>query len=321
MYAFSKNADGTFDSTPTIFPTVAWWTRGSGLDDAGQMFTDWASQHFSTDWGTRSVSDTAHVYDPISYHQGSVWPLFTGWASLSEYRTGRALSGYAHLMQNADLTWAQDPGFVTELLSGKYFSPLGRSTAHQLWSSAMVLSPAIRGLLGIEADALHRNLHLEPHLPAAWNSAQVKHVRIGDDLVDLAFQRRGNQLAIDATTDHDTVLCLNAPEGRDCTEKPESHHRLTLPLPAVELGVEYNQPIPGSITSDLKVLSEQTSANNVTVQLEAEGGSTQRLYLRKNTNRSVSVDGGEQQDNFLLVHFPEGQGYQTKTVTVTWKNR
>lgn len=70
--------------------------------------------------------------DPLGiarYHQGSAWPLFTGWVSLAEHRAGRTLSGYAHLMQNA---WTQDLGAVTELLSGEFFQPLGRSSSHQI---------------------------------------------------------------------------------------------------------------------------------------------------------------------------------------------
>ena len=39
--------------------------------------------------GTRDLSPTVSFYDPISYHQGSVWPLFTGWVSVSEYHNGR----------------------------------------------------------------------------------------------------------------------------------------------------------------------------------------------------------------------------------------
>jgi hypothetical protein len=84
------------------------------------MLSRWASQEFSTDWGTRDLSPSVSFYDPISYHQGSVWPLFTGWVSLSEYRNGRSLSAYAHLMQNADLTWVQDSGRVTSC-SGEFF--------------------------------------------------------------------------------------------------------------------------------------------------------------------------------------------------------
>lgn len=319
MYAFSKNQDGSFDATPSIFASVAWWTRGSGLENADSMFSDWAGHHFSTDWGTRSVAENASVYDPISYHQGSVWPLFTGWTALSEYRVGRSLAGYTHLMQNADLTWAQDQGFVTEVISGQYFEPLGRSSSHQLWSSAMVISPAIRGLFGIETDGLHHKLFLSPHIPAAWNSAKVRRVHIGRELVDITLERKGTQLLIDAVSDRNAVLCINASDGQECTDKAQTHHKLVLPLPAVELGVEYTPPVPGSLTRGLKVLEEESTADNVSVKLEAPAGSTQNLFCRVNTNRSVSVDGGEHKGNSILVQFPEGDGYQTKTVTVSWK--
>lgn len=318
MYSFSKNRDGSFDSTPSIFPSVAWWTRGSGMSDADTMFADWAGEHFSTDWGTRSVADNSSVFDPISYHQGSVWPLFTGWVAMSEYRTDRALSGYMHLMQNADLTWAQDPGDVTEVISGQYFEPMGRSSSHQLWSSAMVLAPAIRGLLGIEADALHHNLEITPHLPAQWDFARVKHVRIGNDLVDIDMERKERHLEIDAVSNQAMVLCINATKDQACNEKPQIHHRLTLPLPAVELGAEYTPPNPGSRTSGLKVVNEKTTARDISVQLEAPAGSTQRLYLRSNIKKPVHVEGGEQQGNFVLIHFPEGNGYQTQNVTISW---
>ena len=89
-YAFSRNSDGSFDQTSTIFPAVALWSEKGSLDAADAMLSQWASHHFATDWGVRSVNDTAAVFDPISYHQGSVWPLFTGWASLAQYHVGSA---------------------------------------------------------------------------------------------------------------------------------------------------------------------------------------------------------------------------------------
>ncbi|HTD53741.1 MAG TPA: hypothetical protein VK670_00060, partial [Silvibacterium sp.] len=138
FYSFSWNPNNTTDDTATIFPSVAWWDGNYSLDHPQPMFSRWASSEFSTDWGTRIVSDRTSFYDPISYHQGTVWPLYTGWVSLAEYRAGRTLSGYAHLRQNADLIWSQDLGSATELLSGQFFQPLGRSTAHQLWSAAMI---------------------------------------------------------------------------------------------------------------------------------------------------------------------------------------
>ncbi len=171
------------------------------LKNAGSMLSRWASQEFSTDWGTRDISERTQFYDPISYHQGSVWPLFTGWVSLAEYRTGHPLSGLAHLMQNADLTWAQDLGSVTELLSGEFYQPLGRSSSHQMWSSAMVIAPMLRGLFGVTCEAPSKTIHVNPHLPAEWDHARLRNVALGPIAVDLDFERtRGGKLTVRAVT-------------------------------------------------------------------------------------------------------------------------
>ena len=51
------------------------------------MLSRWASPEFSTDWGTRDISEHTPFYDPISYHQGSIWPLVHGlgrrWPSIA----------------------------------------------------------------------------------------------------------------------------------------------------------------------------------------------------------------------------------------------
>src|SRR5581483_10044296 len=74
FYGFSRNRDGSLDRTATIYPAVAWWSGNLSLPRADRMLTRWASEEFSTDWGTRDVSRREAVYDPISYHQGTVWP-------------------------------------------------------------------------------------------------------------------------------------------------------------------------------------------------------------------------------------------------------
>ena len=86
LHAFSRNANGSVDSSPTIFPAVASWDGTYKLQHAQPMFDRWAAPEFSTDWGTRDLSPTVSFFDPISYHQGTVWPLYTGWTAVSEYR-------------------------------------------------------------------------------------------------------------------------------------------------------------------------------------------------------------------------------------------
>jgi hypothetical protein len=254
------------------------------------MLTRWASAEFSTDWGTRDLSPQTAFYDPISYHQGSVWPLFTGWTSLAEYRAGRPLSAFAHLMQNADLTWSQDLGDVTELLSGEYFQPFGRSTPHQLWSAAMVISPALRGLFGLEWDAARHTLSISPSLPAEWDHATIHNLPVGSARVDLAFTREGSALVVHATGEGAGDVKL---QSRASGAKA-SGAMLRIPIPAVEVGISHGLPLPGSMTAQLKVLDQHADAHSLTLELAAPGGSHQTLHLRVSDSRArPAADGAE----------------------------
>ena len=317
FYAFSRNANGTLDSSPTIYPAVAAWDGTFELAHAGGMLNRWASQEFSTDWGTRDLSPTVNFYDPISYHQGSVWPLFTGWVSLSEYRNGRSLSGYAHLMQNADLTWAQNLGAVTELLSGEFYQWLGRSTSHQLWSSAMVFTPTVRGMFGLEWDAADNTLTVTPNLPAQWNEAKISGVPLGQSHVNLKMRRNGSSLLVRMAGGGSGAIKLlsRAPQARIVNGE------LRIPLPAVEVGIDHGLPIAGAVTSQMKILDQQQSARRLRLLLAAPANSHQTMFLRVNDPKvHLRTDGADVSTDSaqLRIEFPAGTGYVEKTVTLSW---
>ena len=317
FYAFSRNPDGTVDTSPTIFPAVAAWDGTFNLSRSASMLRRWASEEFSTDWGTRALSPTVAFYDPISYHQGSVWPLFTGWVSLFEYRNGRDLSGYAHLMQNADLTWAEDPGAITELLSGEFFRWFGRSTSHQLWSSAMVITPTLRGMFGLEWNRAEHKLTVTPRLPAQWNDAKVLGLPIGSSRVGLEFHRAGSTLSVRITGDNTQDLTL---ESRAPGARIKSGE-IVIPLPAVEVGIGHTLPALGSNTAQMKVLDERQSAHSLWLQLSAPANTLESLTLRQNDPKvHLRVDGAElsSDSHELLVRFPPGTGYREKGVSLSW---
>jgi len=289
FYAFSRNADASLDRTASIFPAVAWWNGTTSLPNASAMLTRWASNEFSTDWGVRDISRTEAIYDPMSYHQGTVWPLYTGWVSLAEYRAGRPLSGFAHLMQNVEQTYTQDAGAVTELLSGEYFQPLGRSSSHQLWSSAMVLTPAIRGLFGIDTD-----LTLHPQLPASWDSAELHNVYAHGKRYDITFRRTGNKLVADVA-------------GR----------KQEFALPTVEIEPPHALPEPGAPTRQPKVISQSYEPRAATFEIDGQGSETAEFFLRLN-RRNLQLTGATMKGNRLTVKFPDGPGYQHRTVRFSW---
>jgi hypothetical protein len=92
-------------------------------------------------------------------------------------------------MANALLTYPIALGYVTELLSGDFATPFGRSSHHQVWSEAMVVTPVIRGLLGVEASDGGRTLRFAPALPATWDRVGVTGVTIGSARLDLTVER------------------------------------------------------------------------------------------------------------------------------------
>ena len=326
LYAFSKNSDSTYDATETIYPSVAFWSHNEGLPTPDLQLQAWASHTFATDWGTRALATTDPAYDPISYHRGTVWPLFTGWAATALYRTGHPMAGYAALRQNIDLTWAQDPGAVTELLSGRFYQALGRSSTHQLWSSAMAFAPALRQLFGVEPDAPNHTLYLHPHLPPTWPEATLDHVRLGDGEYTLSYRREGSSLRVTATSPDATALCLrpaaevpSAPQP--CHAADARTHTLAIPLPALEVSFpDHALPMPGAETAMPHVLTESYTAHNASFLIEAPAGSTVVLRVTRNgpTAHSAHTQDGQLTGDTLTTNVPAGSGWTQKQVTFSW---
>jgi hypothetical protein len=319
-YAFSRNQNGTFDNVPTIFPAVAWWDDPKGLPGADTMFDAWAGGTFSVDWGIRSVSSASPIYDPISYHHGSVWPLYAGWVALAEYRAGRTLQAASLVRQTLQLDQLQDLGATTEVLSGEFLEPLSRSSSHQLWSSAMAISPVVRGLLGVEPDAPNHTLQLDPHLPAAWDRVLARRLRIGNDSFDLTLARHGPMLQVEARSASATVLCLTQHAVAErCGATPATVHTLSIPLPPVEVDFGSLLPTEGSRSSAMHVLHQESTAHTLALVLEAPAGSDRTLSVRRNlASAEIRVQGGELAPDGIHVHFPEGDGYVRRTLTATW---
>lgn len=325
FYSFSHDSDDSFDTRHTIFPSVAWWSGTLQLPQAETTFDHWAGHGFATDWGLRSMEQGTATYDPLSYHHGSVWPLYTGWTSLAEYRAGRSQAGFASLEQNAALTWLQDPGATTEVLSGEFYQPLGRSSSHQLWSSAMVVSPAIRGLFGIEADALHGRLRVDPQLPAQWEEASLTNVPFGESHLDVHMHRDGASLDVDVSSAQPGKLCIERSEAF-FAEKPcnaaagAKSHSVKIPLPPVEVSLEPTRVQPGDSTKQTKFINQKYGARSLRIDLQVAAGETARLYVRRNGKeaRDLTVEGGEREKDWILVRGSQPDGYSDRTVSITW---
>ena len=91
------------------------------------------------------------------------------------------------------------PGRTTEVLSGDYYTQLSTSTPHQIWSSAMVISPILRGMMGLEVNALNGTVTFAPHVPAGWSEFAIKNVKVGSTLLDFMYHAVGDDITLEVT--------------------------------------------------------------------------------------------------------------------------
>jgi hypothetical protein len=254
-----------------------------------------------------------------------VWPLFTGWAAVAEYRYHQPNAGLQNLRANAMLALDGSPGHVTEVLSGDYYQPLATSSPHQIWSAAMVVSPLLRGLLGMQVEAATQTITLAPSLPADWTSFGVQNVQAGKTKADFHFTRTGDELVLEVrragSGDCEIVfqpeLSLRAevqsvelngrPLGFKLEANSSDQHLLTrfkaYGGPSTlrvrlrsDFAVSYKSRLPelGSGSEGLRILSEAWSTGHdvLTVELEGSGGRSYEMAVF-NGSQISGVEGGK----------------------------
>jgi glycogen debranching enzyme len=198
-YAFALNQNNQRVDEPSVLSTVPMWFELPDADHAEEMITRLADADHETDWGMRIIASHSKVYDGSGYHFGAVWPLFTGWASVGEYRYHRDLPAYSNLRANALLGRDGSLGHFTDVLSGDYYQGFSTSSPHQIWSAAMVVSPILRGLFGLQTDAGSHEITLAPHVPADWTTFGIRNVHLGQSSVDFQYHKTVEGITLQAT--------------------------------------------------------------------------------------------------------------------------
>ena len=317
-YAFALGLNGKPVSQPGVLATVPMWFGVTDPEKSQTMIRQLAREEHAPDWGMRIISSRSPQFGPAGYHFGSVWPLFTGWASVGEYREHAPGPALANLRANAWLTLDGAGGVTTEVLSGASYSPLSTSSPHQIWSSAMVISPVLRGLFGLKVDATEKRVVLHPHLPVDWYNAALRGVRVGQGTVDfeLVWPAGGEMdLSIDnktgaplelefapALSPIDTVskaAYQSAPlkwtEARNSNDwhpvfvmkVNPGRSVLTAQAPRAGYVVPWNPPQLGATSSNLKVLSERWTSDSL--ELTVSGLAGHEYAIRTSAGASVPV--------------------------------
>ena len=303
FFAYGKNKDGSYRTEQTILPTVPIYFRMTDREKATIALKNVAGNVFTTNWGARILRENSKWFKPTGYHYGSVWPLFTGWASLAEYATGNPVQGFSHLMNNLNVYKSWGLGFVEEVLNGAEYQPSG-VCAHQCWSETMVLQPAIEGMLGLDVKAQERKISLSPQFPPQWDSVSIRQIRMADQYVDLHFLRtngvneflfildQGKAVRIDfmpcfpAGTRFNKVT-LNGKEVAFTTFKTAGSMTLMVSFDLMsegkliietESGIAVipaiSDPKAGDAAEGMRILSARLTGNRYQVEVEGKAGSS-----------------------------------------------
>ena len=334
----------------SVLTTVPMWFGLLDLKRSLQMVEKLSDEQHSSDWGMRIISSQNPMYGPEGYHYGSVWPLFTGWASVGEYRSHAAAAGFSNLKANAWLALDGAGGHTTEVLSGMTYSPLSTASPHQIWSAAMVVSPLLRGLCGLEVDAVNKLVTFAPHVPADWEYLGIHNVPIGAVQADVLLDRDDQSLRLRMVNHGKDAFMLDfapayAPFSKiirarfngqnvrwtEDRQSTDSHPHFKLQIKPGEnvlivehrgtfgYVVPYVPPELGAQSTNLKVISERWSGNGTTLELALSGraGRSYGLNLRGSA-RVSSVAEARQQGGTLVVDMPPDKrnDYVMKTVTI-----
>jgi len=172
-------------------------------DRARMVAADLMRPQFFTGWGIRTVALGETRYNPMSYHNGSVWPHDNALIALGLARYGLKHSVEAVFKGLFDAASYMDfrrlpelfCGFRRERRRGPTLYPVACSP--QAWASATPFS-LLEATLGLEFDTDAHEIRLRnPYLPAFLNEVILRDLSLGETSVDLRLRRHGEDVSLE----------------------------------------------------------------------------------------------------------------------------
>jgi glycogen debranching enzyme len=147
-------------------------------------------------WGLRTLSDQSPNYNPMSYHNGSVWPHDTALIALGLRRLGRNDEAIQLVAGLIEAGFRFDDARLPELFCG--FSRDQRfnsspaaylvSCSPQAWAAGCVFM-LLQSMLDLRPDAAAGTVQSNPVLPGLFTRVELRNLRVGRNLVDLRVDR------------------------------------------------------------------------------------------------------------------------------------
>jgi len=203
FYALALDGEGAPCRVVSSNPAHCLWT-GIALEKRAAAMSDRLMEAgMFSGWGLRTLSARERRYNPMSYHNGSVWPHDTAIAAagLRRYGQNEAFLSLATALFEAALEWegARMPelfcGFVRVPGLGPTRYPVACSP--QAWAAGVPFH-LLSGMLGFAPDAQGNRLTLiEPVLPPWLDWVEIRDLRLGASSMDFVVSRGSQTAAVE----------------------------------------------------------------------------------------------------------------------------
>jgi glycogen debranching enzyme len=202
---YAQALDGNKKQVPAVTSNAghALWAGIALPDRARRVAERLMAPDMFSGWGVRTLSSTYPTYNPMSYHNGSVWPHDNSLIAQGFVRYGfreeanaiiEALIEAGKRFPNARLP-ELFCGFQRDLRFSSRPADYLISCIPQAWSAGMVFL-CLRSLLGLEPDLERRRVLVDPALPVWLDRIEVQHLHAYDALVSFRVRRSGRSVTV-----------------------------------------------------------------------------------------------------------------------------
>jgi glycogen debranching enzyme len=194
------------------------FTGIASLARAHRVIRGLLQPEFLSGWGIRTLATTEARFNPMSYHNGSIWPHDNALIAAGMRRYGMASSigpvfqGLTHAAMRMDQHRLPELfcGFRQRKGRGPTLYPV--ACTPQAWASGTFFQ-LLQSLLGLQFDPAANKIELrDPFLPPSVNEVCVRNLRIGTSSVDFVVRRsdRKPTLSVLRTTGQLSVFLKTA---------------------------------------------------------------------------------------------------------------
>jgi glycogen debranching enzyme len=199
FYAIAIDGDGQPCSVPASNAGHLLFCGVPNEKRAAIVTTQLLSSRFSSGWGIRTLAEGEARYNPMAYHNGSIWPHDTSLCAAGISRYG----GRTQVVQILSEIFEVANHFAMRLpelfcgfprIAGQGPVPYPVACLPQAWSSGSVFM-LLQASLGVRIDGRRKEVHIErPLLPIGIESLSIRDLPVGDVCIDLEFHRIGAEV-------------------------------------------------------------------------------------------------------------------------------